>query len=315
MKLTHKLTVAALLLFGVIPVQADTNNAGLQQVSTTRKTGPANIADQGQSGTDTTNPNRLNTGKGTVTPGPRPDANSALQQVSTTRKNVTGGPAFSATNEPIPGIDIIVKKPSAKSSISDQSAGGNLSRTGRANISDQGQSGVSTSYGKGTSGGTVTPGPRPSAGDAIPGIDVDLGTHHGKAATRAISDQAQGGVLTHAKIPASGKISENQSPLPSDRPASKSVGKSAAPAIFDRWGSYSASNPVAAGASPQKDAEHNSAQDMAAAREKYNAQSGAGSIAGPTPLMNGPNAGMPTLTPALGPAIPMSPGVMSPGGH
>jgi hypothetical protein len=254
------------------------------------------------------------------------------------------GAAQVQAGDPIPGVDVMLPNGGGKaatSAISDQAQGGVLTRTTTAKlpennspipsdrkaarrggeptdpndgsggkaapraISDQAQGGVLTSYGKGTSGGTVPPGPRPGANAAMQDVSTTRKTSAGSPINWG--DGAPKAVA--------GKISDNESPRPTDRLLGKEAGKPAAPAIVDRWGSYSAGSSASRTASPQKDAERNPAQSLAAAREKYNAQSASGSPGAPTPLMNGPNAGLPSLTPALGPAMPMSPGVMSPGGH
>lgn len=148
-----------------------------------------------------------------------------------------------------------------------------------------------------------------------------------------ISDQGSGGVLTSSRttvekgavVPGPGPagISENNSPLPADRPVAKVESKPGSAAVFDRWGNYSAKNAENKVASPGKDAERNPSQSSAAAMERYNARAAAGNAMAPNPLMNGPNAGLsvpvaPAMNPAMqgplmGPGGAMGPGAMSPG--
>ncbi len=288
MKLTHILALAALLLSGAAQVQAGDPIPGVDvMLSNCGGCTPYAISNQAQGGVL-----------------PRATASKMSEDNSPVPSDRKAARRGGQSTDPTDGT----RGKTATRAISDQSAGGNIS-----------------SYGKGTSGGKVTPGPRPDTNSAMQGVSTTR-----KTSTSATINWGDG---SPAKAVA-GKVTENQSPLPTDRllgkesatlnvsatpgGASKNAGKPAAPAIFDRWGNYSASNPAANTVSPQKDAERNPAQATAAARDKYNAQSGAGNIAGPTPLMNGPNAGlvMPaTLSPTMQGPLMAPGGAMSPGGH
>jgi hypothetical protein len=210
------------------------------------------------------------------------DSNSAMQGVSTTRKTATSAdspPSGAVTPGTAPSDNELQQVSTTRENTNTDGSGGAASPP------------------KGSDGTT------PVFGQPVTFTAIVTGAG---AVTDKVTNDREKTMDPKGNSPvgaASAKISDNNSPLPTDRPASKEASKPGSAASLDRWGSYSTNNV----ASPRKDAERDPAQASAAVREKYNAQAEAGIATTPTPLMNGPNAGLPNI------AIPAAQSPLTPG--